>query len=194
MNIMKQNADFVCDTTGSILTVRIRGEIDHHTASDIRSGIDAWLFERHPRCLAMDLSAVTFMDSSGLGLIMGRYSVMKELGGEMVVCDPSPDIQGILALAGMDRMVKVEYTRQTPPPTSVPAGAGQALPRGQNRGTAQTGSRSARGDGSVRRGKTARNATSAVTGRTEGGPKTYEVQETDKAQAMRETERKEKRA
>ena len=102
-------AEFVCDTAGSILSIRIRGEIDHHTAAAIRQGIDATLFEKRPKTLILDLSAVGFMDSSGLGLIMGRYSVMKELGGEMTVWNPSPETRAILTLAGMERLVKIAY-------------------------------------------------------------------------------------
>ena len=75
----------------------------------IRQGIDATLFEKRPKTLILDLSAVGFMDSSGLGLIMGRYSVMKELGGEMTVWNPSPETRAILTLAGMERLVKIAY-------------------------------------------------------------------------------------
>ncbi len=105
----RERATFVCDSAGSLLTVRIRGEIDHHTAGSIRQGIDALLYERRPRKLLLDLSAVTFMDSSGLGLIMGRFSVVRELGGELVVWNPSRETQSILYLAGMERMVRIEY-------------------------------------------------------------------------------------
>jgi stage II sporulation protein AA (anti-sigma F factor antagonist) len=105
----RERARLQFDTAGSILSVRVRGEIDHHTASDIRRGIDTILFEKRPKKLLLDLSAVSFMDSSGLGLIMGRYSVMKELEGEMVVWNPSPEIRSIITLAGMERMVRIEY-------------------------------------------------------------------------------------
>lgn len=107
--IPRPRAEFVCDTAGSILSIRIRGEIDHHTAAAIRQGIDATLFEKRPVRLILDLSAVSFMDSSGLGLIMGRYSVMKELGGDMTVWNPSRETRSILTLAGMERLVKIEY-------------------------------------------------------------------------------------
>ena len=60
----------------------------------------------------MDMSAVNFMDSSGLGLIMGRYSVMNELGGEVIVSDPNPAIERIMTLAGMERVIKIQHTKQ----------------------------------------------------------------------------------
>ena len=107
--LSRDRAGFLCDSAGRILSVHVRGEIDHHTAASIRQGIDGVLFEKRPKKLILDLSAVSFMDSSGLGLIMGRYSVMKELGGEMIVWDPSPETRSILTLAGMERMVRIEY-------------------------------------------------------------------------------------
>ena len=112
----RERAEFLCDTAGSILSVHVRGEIDHHSAASIRQGIDATLFEKRPSKLILDLSAVSFMDSSGLGLIMGRYSVMKELGGDMTVWNPSPETRAILTLAGMERLVRIEY-----PPGQAPA-------------------------------------------------------------------------
>ena len=122
-HLPRERAEFLCDTAGSILSIHIRGEIDHHTAASIRQGIDATLFEKRPKALILDLSAVSFMDSSGLGLIMGRYSVMKELGGDMTVWNPSPETRAILTLAGMERLVKIRYpegARPGAPDPSIP--------------------------------------------------------------------------
>ncbi len=105
----RERASFVHDAAGSLLTVRIRGEIDHHTAVSIRRGIDGLLYERRPRKLILDLSAVSFMDSSGLGLIMGRLALIRELGGELMIWNPSRETRSILALAGMERLVRIEY-------------------------------------------------------------------------------------
>ncbi len=104
-----ERATFVHDTAGNLLTVRIRGEIDHHTAVSIRQGIDRLLYERRPRKFILDLSAVGFMDSSGLGLIMGRLALVRDLGGEMVIWNPSRETRAILDLAGMEKLVSIEY-------------------------------------------------------------------------------------
>lgn len=135
----RDRARILVDTAGSILSVRVRGEIDHHTASDIRRGIDTVLFEKRPKKLLLDLSAVSFMDSSGLGLIMGRYSVMKELEGEMVVWNPSPETRSIMTLAGMERMVRIEYPEAGGPAESPSDG------RPVTGGRAPAGGRSATG-------------------------------------------------
>ncbi len=109
---LSEKASFVCDTAGKSLTVYIRGEIDHHTAVSVRNGIDAVLFEKRPAQLRLDLSGVGFMDSSGLGLIMGRLSVMKALGGGLLLLNPSPETMRILSLAGMERLVPIAHTKE----------------------------------------------------------------------------------
>ena len=127
----RPRADFLCDTAGSILSIHVRGEIDHHTSSAIRTGIDSTLFEKRPQKLILDLSAVSFMDSSGLWLIMGRYSVMKDLEGEMTVWNPSPETRAILTLAGMERLVRIEYPQGQGPserPRQEASGAGSTAP------------------------------------------------------------------
>ena len=132
----RDRARFLCDTAGSVLSIHVRGEIDHHTASEIRRGIDGVLFEKRPHKLILDLSAVSFMDSSGLGLIMGRYSVMKELGGEMTVWNPSPETRAILTLAGMERLVKILYPEGgEPAPQSHPAKSAPRRPSVPRDGT-----------------------------------------------------------
>ena len=131
---MGDKADFSCERVGECLTVTVRGEIDHHTAVAIRNGIDAVLFDTRPAHLRLDLSQVGFMDSSGLGLIMGRFSVMRELGGTLTVWDPSPETAKILALAGMDRIVSIEYPEGKAPEarkTPTRPRTGTATPRGR---------------------------------------------------------------
>lgn len=63
----------------------LSGEIDHHNAKSLRQDIDFSLRENQPEELIMDFSEVGFMDSSGIGLVMGRYKLMQEIGGNLVV-------------------------------------------------------------------------------------------------------------
>lgn len=102
---------FDSEFDGITLKIKLRGEIDHHTAAVVRVNIDELIRSRVPRILSLDMSAVDFMDSSGLGLIMGRYSLMQSVGGEMYVLDPSPATEKIMNLAGMERMVKIKRSR-----------------------------------------------------------------------------------
>lgn len=93
-----------------VLRVELEGEIDHHSAVATRGEIDRLIYENRPARLELALSRIGFMDSSGLGLVMGRYALIKDLGGEMAVIDPSPAIMRIFKLAGMDRLIRIERT------------------------------------------------------------------------------------
>ena len=73
---------------GEVLSAYLDGEIDHHSASVMRNEIDAAVEKNMPTMLVLDFRDVTFMDSSGIGLVMGRYKVMK--------------------LAGLDRLAKMD--------------------------------------------------------------------------------------
>ncbi|MBQ4091519.1 MAG: anti-sigma factor antagonist [Clostridia bacterium] len=101
---------FDSEFTGDVLKIKLRGELDHHSAVAIRTQIDDMIRSKRPKTLNIDMSVIDFMDSSGLGLIMGRYAVMKDIGGEMCVCDPSVRVQKIMSLAGMERMVNISYS------------------------------------------------------------------------------------
>ena len=98
---------FDSEFTGTILKIKLRGEIDHHSAVAVRSAIDDMIRSRRPHDLVIDMSAVDFMDSSGLGLIMGRYNTMKEIGGGVTVADPNPATEKIMSLAGLERIIKI---------------------------------------------------------------------------------------
>ena len=65
----------------SKLTAYISGEIDHHSAKSIRKEIDINVEKLKPTDLYLDFSKVDFMDSSGIGLVMGRYKLQSERGG-----------------------------------------------------------------------------------------------------------------
>ena len=89
------------------LTAVISGELDHCLAAAVRDRIDERLQERIPAGLVLDISRITFMDSSGIGLIMGRSKLMKECGGRLEVLNPQPYIRRVMKLAGIERIVKI---------------------------------------------------------------------------------------
>ncbi len=98
---------------GDSMIVHVGGEIDHHSAVAVRTGIDAEITEKRPSRVMLELSAVDFMDSSGLGLIMGRFALIKQYGGTLAVLDPSPAVLRIIKLAGMERMVSILRTKKS---------------------------------------------------------------------------------
>lgn len=85
----------------------LSGEIDHHNARELRTELDRYIITAQPSELTMDFTGITFMDSSGIGLIMGRSRLMHECGGILEIRDPQPYIRRVLKLAGMDRIVKI---------------------------------------------------------------------------------------
>ena len=107
--MIKTNHTFCAEFYDGTLRVTLEGEIDHHSAVATRGEIDRLIYEYRPRRFELALSRIGFMDSSGLGLVMGRYTLVHDLGGEMVVLDPSPAILRIFKLAGMDRLIRIEY-------------------------------------------------------------------------------------
>lgn len=93
------------ENTGDKLIVHMNGEIDHHSTLEIRNKIDSAAREAMAGELIMDFGGVSFMDSSGIGLVMGRYKTMQEIGGRVVVSNPSPHIKKVMKLSGLDKLV-----------------------------------------------------------------------------------------
>ena len=89
---------------GDTVTASVSGEIDHHTARELRDRIDRSAERYAPATLVLDLSGVTFMDSSGIGLIMGRCKLMSELGGSVRVTGASGSVIRMIKLAGLSRL------------------------------------------------------------------------------------------
>lgn len=81
------------------LAAYLTGEIDHYAAQALRREIDAQIDARMPELLTMDFSGVTFMDSSGVGLILGRGRQMSGLGGRLVVQNAPDTVRRMLDLA-----------------------------------------------------------------------------------------------
>ncbi|MEE5992775.1 MAG: anti-sigma factor antagonist [Oscillospiraceae bacterium] len=95
-----------------VLHIRLDGEIDHHSSSFMRSEIDDAIYAYLPEMLVLDFGDVSFMDSSGIGLIMGRYKIISPLGSDLLIANPSPHISRILKLAGMERLAKIQNFSQ----------------------------------------------------------------------------------
>ena len=92
---------------GEVVTAFLNGEIDHHTAAELRTTIDDAVTASKPTLLVLDFKNVSFMDSSGIGLVMGRYKIISEYGGELAIVNTSPGIGKVMKLAGMERLAKI---------------------------------------------------------------------------------------
>ena len=88
------------------LTAYLDGEIDHHTASLIRMGIDDAILHKRPEELILDFGGVTFMDSSGIGLIIGRYKLLERRGGSVAVINADARVDRIFEMSGLYQIVE----------------------------------------------------------------------------------------
>ena len=100
-----ENGSVKLTLSGETLRAHVSGEIDHHSAKSIREAIDSSLSSSTPEALVMDVSGVTFMDSSGLGLVLGRYTKATEAGIAFSVTGASERITKMFDMAGLDRII-----------------------------------------------------------------------------------------
>ena len=100
--------EIISSMKDGVLYIKLTGDIDHHTAKSVRESIDELILLNNPAELNLDLSAIEFMDSSGLGLVLGRYKKQTDIGGIMKILNPSKRILQILQLAGVEKIIKIE--------------------------------------------------------------------------------------
>lgn len=99
--------------TDDILIASVCGELDHHSASTIRDEIDHTMDTFQCRNLILDFDGVTFMDSSGIGMVLGRYNKVKEKQGEIILAGCSEYVEKILSMAGIFTLISKEMTAET---------------------------------------------------------------------------------
>lgn len=87
-----------------VVTAKLSGEIDHHLAPKLRGEIDAKCESSRPSRLILDFAEVGFMDSSGIGLVMGRYRMISLLGGRLEVVNVPQNLKKIFVLSGLENL------------------------------------------------------------------------------------------
>lgn len=90
------------------LEIALMGELDHHGAQEITGHLDRAVESALPLRLVLDWSGVTFMDSSGIAVVMRARQRMRELGGTVVLRGARPQPRKVLDAAGLDRFVTIE--------------------------------------------------------------------------------------
>lgn len=96
----------------NVLIVRLEGEIDHHEATKLREEWQRYLHEHGIVHVILNLSAVNFMDSSGIGVVLGRYKEIIARGGELVVCHVTAPVERLFTMAGLYKIVRGEETEE----------------------------------------------------------------------------------
>ena len=94
------------ETIGTTLVVKINGEIDHHTAPELREAMDKELALKNITNIVLDFDEVSFMDSSGIGIIVGRYKQVAARGGKMMIIRVKPQVDKVLEISGLKKIME----------------------------------------------------------------------------------------
>ena len=94
----------------NVLTVKVTGELDHHNAPQIREETDFKITNDNIKNVIFDFTNLSFMDSSGVGVIIGRYKLLSSLSGKLYIVSPSKRLNRILELSGIMKIIRVFET------------------------------------------------------------------------------------
>ena len=101
--VVMVSIDFIKDKRAVV--VKINEEIDHHTCERIKNKIDLAIEFRRAKYLIFDFDGVNFMDSSGIGLIMGRYKLISKNGGQAIMVNLKPTVRRIFQMSGIFKIL-----------------------------------------------------------------------------------------
>lgn len=95
------------ETKEDVLLIRLKGELDHHTAENLRNKVSEVIEKNNIHHIILNLQELSFMDSSGLGVILGRYKQIQSQGGKMVVCSISPAVKRLFDMSGLFKIIQL---------------------------------------------------------------------------------------
>ncbi len=98
----------IMEVKGNTLTIKVPEELDHCRAQEIRQETDRLLIRNQIRHIVFDFSRTGFMDSSGIGVIMGRYRSIRLLGGTVKAVHVGGQVERILRLSGIHKVIRIE--------------------------------------------------------------------------------------
>lgn len=98
--------------TDKFLIVKVKGELDHHTAAQTKELIRGELSKEIAINLILDFNGLKFIDSSGVGMILGRYKEVQDLGGKMAIVGVNHTVQKIITLSGINKIMGVFSTEK----------------------------------------------------------------------------------
>lgn len=101
----KKHTDYIYMVSEDKLIISMNAELDHHLADEMREVIDNVVDTRGVRHIIFDFSRIGFMDSAGIGLIMGRYKKIRDIG-RIYIAGANQSIQRILLISGLHKLVE----------------------------------------------------------------------------------------
>lgn len=93
--------------TGRTLVVTLDGELDHHNAVFVREDIDRKFADAKAKNIVFNMQKLQFMDSSGLGILIGRYKAVSAIGGKTFIASPTPGAKRLIVLAGIHKIIPI---------------------------------------------------------------------------------------
>ena len=99
-------AERFTDARRETITVQIEGELDHCSAERVRATLDALLADTHVKRLVIDLERLTFMDSAGIDVMLGRYRTLARRNGTLAVRGVSPQVDRIFRMSGLYQIIE----------------------------------------------------------------------------------------
>lgn len=87
------------------LIISLVGELDHHSAEEVRVKIDDRIERDNIKKVILNFSGVTFMDSSGIGVVVGRYKKLKQAGGNLCITDVKKGVNRVFELSGLFKVI-----------------------------------------------------------------------------------------
>jgi len=94
--------------TTNVLTIKLKGELDHHSADEARILIDEKIKNENFNKLVIDFKGLDFIDSSGIGFIIGRYKVIRKRNGVIEIVNAGKKIRKILDMSGIGKIIKIK--------------------------------------------------------------------------------------
>lgn len=102
--VRKQEGISEFEINKNILVIHVNGELDHHNSTFIREQADDIIYHNNIHNIIFDFAETAFMDSSGIGVIMGRYKLIKGIGGKIGIVNAGNSIQKILLYSGLNKI------------------------------------------------------------------------------------------
>jgi len=104
--LRKENLEFI--ESGQVLTIRLKGELDHHSADESRVLIDEKINEGKFNKMVIDFKNLDFIDSSGIGFIIGRYKVIRKRNGVIEIINAGKKVRKILDMSGIGKIIDIK--------------------------------------------------------------------------------------
>lgn len=104
--------EVIFSVSKNLLVAELFGELDHHAAEGIRADIDEAVYSNGAKYLVLDFSKVRYMDSSGIGMVLGRYRKMAAQEGKVILAACAESVKNIMNMAGVFSLMKYAETKE----------------------------------------------------------------------------------